>query len=195
MEAYSDIHRAVCQPQYRPGQPVRICTHQHQSKLHSRYSLPQIIHRQGPSTYQSADGRKWDATNLTKTNIYPRIEEDDYSDWDDDFPTLHPHSSTLSLSMSPVPPAASVSFIPPVVPATPASWQAPEFPIHTTPPVSPVTPDNHIGFVSASSRGSECSSPLPVSPLCTESSPPSPFASVSTPGASSLVSEGCGVEY
>lgn len=53
METYSDLRRAICQPQFQPHQPVHIFTHKHQGKLHSRYSLPQIIHGQvGPSAYQ-----------------------------------------------------------------------------------------------------------------------------------------------
>lgn len=177
MKSYSDIRRAVRQPQYQPGQPARTFTHQHQSKRHSRYPSPQIIQRQvGPSTYELSDGRKWNGSNLTKTNIYARIEEDD---WDDDSPTPHPESSTFSSAMPPLPPAApigSMSSVPPAAPvtstspvpptapvssmshaspATPVRLQSPDVPVYKTPPLSPMIPDTHPGPVFASPTDSE----------------------------------------
>ncbi|MDD9361375.1 MAG: DDE-type integrase/transposase/recombinase, partial [Anaplasma sp.] len=66
MKRYADTRRAAKEPRFSVGQSVRIFRPLHQSKLHSRYTEPQVIKEQvGPATYRMQDGRKWNAKKLT----------------------------------------------------------------------------------------------------------------------------------
>lgn len=99
MKMYSDRRRAVRRPQFGPGQAVRIFYPQHRNKLQSRFSKPQVIHAQvGPSTYQFADGRRWNAARLTKAPMEPQTESEKIDDWEDDdnypLPTQQPQPVT-----------------------------------------------------------------------------------------------------